>query len=54
MDSAEKDRDESALEEAAAKHPSDEDDEAKTKEEQDAAVDEASEQSMDGSDPPAW
>ena len=46
--------DESVPDEAPAAHPADEDDDAKTKEEQDAAVDEASEQSMDGSDPPAW
>ena len=46
-----RDRDETTPKEAPATHPTDEDDEKKDK---DAAVDEASEQSMDGSDAPAW
>ena len=48
-----KDRDPTAPESAPAKHPTDEDDEKEAKE-KDAAVDEASEQSMDGSDAPSW
>lgn len=37
------------------KSPGDEEvDQEKTKEEEDATVDHASEQSMDASDPPAW
>ena len=49
----EQDRDKTLPENAPAKHPTDEDD-RKDEKDQDAAVDEASEQSMDGSDAPSW
>ncbi len=48
----ERERDESTSEDVQATHPTDEDDEKK--DDKDAAVDEASEQSMDGSDAPSW
>ena len=53
MSDREQDRDESVPDESPAKHSTDEDSE-ETKKKKDAAVDHASEQSMDGSDPPAW
>ena len=46
-----RERDESIPEETPATHATDPDDEKKDK---DATVDEQSEQSMDGSDAPAW
>ena len=46
-------RDDSVPEDVPAKHSTDED-ESQEKKDKDAAVDHASEQSMDGSDPPAW
>lgn len=48
-----KERDESVPEDVPAKHSTDEDSDASEKE-KDASVDHSSEQSMDGSDPPAW
>ena len=51
-DDKEKERDESGPDRVPAKHPTD--DTEASKEDKDAAVDETSEQSMDGSDPPAW
>ena len=53
MDNDGKDRDDAAADEVPAKHPTDATDD-KEKKDEDAAVDEVSEQSMDASDPPAW
>ena len=52
-DGKENERDETVPDQVPAKHSTDEDEEA-TKKKKDEAVDHASEQSMDGSDPPAW
>lgn len=52
-DNGEKERDDAGTDEVPAKHPTDDTDE-KEKKDQDAAVDETSEPSMDASDPPAW
>ena len=48
----ERERDESASE-GLAKHPTDDDENQESKD-KDAAVEEASKESMDGSDAPAW
>ncbi len=48
---AERERDDTSPEDVPATNPTDEDDETNDK---DAAVDETSEESMDGSDAPAW
>jgi hypothetical protein len=48
-----KERDDAAVEGGLAKHPTDDDENQESKD-KDAAVDEASEQSMDGSDAPSW
>ena len=50
----ERERDESVAEDTPATHSTDPDEEQKDKKDQDATVDEQSEQSMDGSDAPAW
>lgn len=52
-DNGDKGRDDKSSDEVPAKHPTDEADD-KEKKDEDAAVDETSEQSMDASDPPAW
>jgi hypothetical protein len=52
-DNDEKDRDETVPDEVPAKHPTDESKDQEKKD-KDAAVDAVSEQSMDGSDAPAW
>jgi hypothetical protein len=53
MDKEPKDGD--SEEEIPARHSTaDESDDSEKKKDKDAAVDHASEQSMDGSDPPAW
>ena len=51
MPERDKKEDDSTSEEVPARQPTDKDDDKAKKDE---AVDEASEQSMDGSDPPAW
>ena len=53
MSDREQDRDGSVPKDVPAKHSTAEEPD-EDKEKKDAAVDEASEQSMDGSDPPAW
>lgn len=52
-DNGEKDRDDGRSDEVPAKHPTDAVDD-KGKKDENAAVDETSEQSMDASDPPSW
>jgi hypothetical protein len=52
MDKEPKDGD--SEEEIPARHSTADDDDSEKKKDKDAAVDHASEQSMDGSDPPAW
>jgi hypothetical protein len=49
----EKSQNDASAEGGLAKHPTDDDENQESKD-KDAAVDEASEQSMDGSDAPSW
>lgn len=52
-DNDRKDGDDAGTDEVPANHPTDATNDTEKKDE-DAAVDETSEQSMDASDPPAW